>query len=268
VIRPGRPAEPSDQELVGLVKSLPSGDPQREAAFEALVARYEPVIRSCVHRYSDSPEPTEDLTQVAYLGLLKAINNYDPDIGDNLAAYAYPCVIGEIRRHFRDTRWQVRVRRAAQELRLEILAATAELTQELARTPSDEELARHLRVAEADIAEAQSADRVFQSLSLDAPVYHDGSDDSLGDQLGGDDPLLDHAVDRHTVWACLGELPRREQRLLMMRFYGNMTQEQIAAHFGISQMHVSRLLSRSLRYLRDRMEQSSDDSSGASGKAG
>jgi RNA polymerase sigma-B factor len=97
---PGQ-GEPTDQELLGLVQSLPGGDRRRETACETLVARYEPVVRSCVHRYSDSPEPAEDLMQVGYLGLLKAINNYDPAIGDSLGAYAYPCVVGEIRRHFR-----------------------------------------------------------------------------------------------------------------------------------------------------------------------
>jgi len=242
----------TDQELVELIHSLPGSDPRRETACETLVARYQSIVRSCVHRYRDSPEPVEDLMQVGYVGLLKAINNFDPHIGESLGAYAQPCVSGEIKRHFRDKRWQVRVRRSAQELRLEIRAANADLTQELARSPSDSELARYLRVSEAEVAEAQRADQVFQTFSLDAPVGQDRVE-SLGDLMGAEDPQIEHAVDMESVWKHLEELPSRLQRLLIMRFYGNMTQLEIGQELGISQMHVSRLQSRALGYLRDRV---------------
>jgi RNA polymerase sigma-B factor len=183
---------------------------------------------------------------------MKAINNFDPEVGTSLAAYAQPCVSGEIKRHFRDKRWQVRVRRSAQELRLEIRKATGELSQQLARMPTDAELAAHLRVSEADVLEAQRADQVFQAASLDAPVG-DAEGDGLGDLLGADDPQLEQTIDMQALWKHWEELPPREQQLLMMRFYGNMTQSQIGAKLGISQMHVSRLLSRALDYLRERM---------------
>jgi RNA polymerase sigma-B factor len=247
----------TDQELIELVHSLPSDDPRREAACETLVARYQSIVRSCVHRYRDSPEPAEDLTQVGYVGLLKAINNFDPGIGESLGAYAQPCVSGEIKRHFRDKRWQVRVRRSAQELRLEIRTANAELTQQLARTPGDSELARYLRVSETEVREAQRADQVFQTFSLDAPVGQDRVE-SLGDLMGAEDPQIEQAVDMESVWKHLEELPSRLQQLLMMRFYGNMTQLEIGQELGISQMQVSRLQSRALDYIRDRVTEAGD----------
>ncbi|HEY1641737.1 MAG TPA: SigB/SigF/SigG family RNA polymerase sigma factor [Streptosporangiaceae bacterium] len=246
---PGAP----DQDLVGLVQTLPAGDPRREAACATLVGRYQSIVRSCAQRYRDSPEPADDLTQVGFVGLLKAINNFDPAYGSSLAAYAQPCVSGEIKRHFRDKRWQVRVRRSAQELRLEIRSATAELTQKLARAPRDSELAEHLHVTEGAIREAQCADQVFQASSLDAPLEDDGQSVSIGDLIGADDPAIEQAVDMVSVWTHWQELPGREQRLLAMRFYGNMTQAQIGEQLGISQMHVSRLLTRALTYLRERI---------------
>jgi RNA polymerase sigma-B factor len=243
--------ETSDTELLHLVQSLPTGDPRRQAACETLVTRYEHLVRSCVRRYRDSPEAADDLMQVGYVGLMKAINNFDPGVGGNLSAYAQPCVSGEIKRHFRDKRWQVRVGRPAQELRLRIRGALGELTQQLAGTPSTAEIAQYLHVSEADVAEAQLASRAFQASALDAPVLPDGTGASISDLMGAEDPGLDQAIDMDAVWQHIEELPDREQRLLMMRFYGNMTQEQIAQRLGISQMHVSRLLTRALGYLRE-----------------
>jgi RNA polymerase sigma-B factor len=245
---------PADNDLVRQVQSLPRGRPEREAACEALVSRYQGLVRSCVQRYRDSPESPDELMQVGYLGLLKAINNFDTAIGENLAAYAQPCVSGEIKRYFRDKRWQVRVRRPVQELRLEMRKASADLTQRLARAPKDAELAEFLNVSEADIREAQAASMAFQATSLDAPLP-DSKDESgsLSDVLGAEDPGLELTVDMESVWTHWNELPDREQQLLMMRFYGNMTQAQIGEQLGISQMHVSRLLTRALGYLRERI---------------
>jgi RNA polymerase sigma-B factor len=247
-------AGPHDNDLVQTVQSLPKDRPERETACETLVARYQGLVRSCVQRYQDSPESPEELMQVGYLGLLKAINNFDTEVGDNLAAYAQPCVSGEIKRYFRDKRWQVRVRRPVQELRLEIRKASADLTQQLSRTPRDAELASYLDVDESAVREAQAASGAFQAMSLDAPLP-DARDEgsSLADLLGEEDPDLELAVNMQAVWTHWNELPDREQRLLMMRFYGNMTQAQIGEQLGISQMHVSRLLSRALSYLRDRI---------------
>jgi RNA polymerase sigma-B factor len=244
----------ADADLLAIVQTRPPGDPGRDDACAELVNRYANIVRGCVARYRDSPESAEDLAQVGYVGLMKAINNFDPAVGDSLAAYAQPCVSGEIKRHFRDKRWHMRVQRQAQELRLRINAANGELTQQLARAPSDAELADHLGVTTADITDALLASQVLQIASLDAPLPAESSDaGSLADFVGGEDPLLEHTLDIESVWRHCAELPAREQRMLMMRFYGNMTQAQIGTELGMSQMHVSRLLNHALSYLRDRI---------------
>ncbi len=132
----GLPADATDEDLIVLVQSLPVGSAQRGAAYEALVRRYEFVVKAAVRRYRDSPESIEDLMQVGYLGLLKAISNYNPELGPGLVAYAQPCVSGELKRHFRDKRWQVRVQRASQEHMLAVRGTRATLTQELGRAPA------------------------------------------------------------------------------------------------------------------------------------
>ena len=243
-------ASMSDPELVRLVQALPRGSQERNVACEKLVNRYESLVRSCAQRYRHSPESPEELMQVGYVGLLKAINNFDPDLGSNLASYAQPCISGEIKRHFRDKRWHVHVKRSTQELRLELCRARAELTQQLSRAPKDGELAQHLGISNDDLRDAQRADLAFHASSLDAPLSGGPEPGSLADLLGEDDPHLEHTLDMESVWAHWGELPEREQRLLMMRFYGNMTQAEIGERLGISQMHVSRLLAGALRYLR------------------
>jgi RNA polymerase sigma-B factor len=240
----------SDTELVKLVQSLPRGSGERDVACERLVRRYESLVRSCAQRYRHSPESPEELMQVGYVGLLKAINNFDPDLGSGLASYAQPCITGEIKRHFRDKRWHVHVKRSTQELRLELCRVRAELTQQLSRAPRDEELAERLGISDEDLRDAQRADMAFQASSLDAPRSGGPDPGNLADLLGEDDPQLEHTLDMESVWAHWGELPEREQRLLMMRFYGNMTQAEIGDRLGISQMHVSRLLAGALDYLR------------------
>ncbi|HWF80912.1 MAG TPA: SigB/SigF/SigG family RNA polymerase sigma factor [Streptosporangiaceae bacterium] len=246
-------AECPDAELLTLIRSQPQGSRTREAACAILVERYQALVKSSVLRYKDSPEPTEELMQVGYVGLLKAINNFDPAIGGSLAAYAQPCVSGEIKRHFRDKRWQVHVRRSAQELRLEIRKVRGELAQELSRTPTDAELAEHLGISAADLLDAQRADLAFQASSIDAPLSESSDAGTLADMLGCEDPHIETTLEMDAVWGHLGELPEREQNLLLMRFYGNMTQTEIGDELGISQMHVSRLLSHALSYLRERM---------------
>ena len=253
-------AELSDNELLAKVRALPRDNELRIAACEILVDRYGKLVRSCVRQYRGSPEPVEDLMQVGYLGLLKAINNYDPEVGDNLAAYAQPCVSGEIKRHFRDKRWQIHVRRSAQELLLELRKTTEELTHQLGRAPAEDELARRLEVSGDDVQEARQADLVFSTYSLDAPLSDRDDPALLADMLGGEDPGVSHTIDMEAVNAHWDELPEREQRILVMRFYGNLTQTEIGARLGISQMHVSRLLARALDYLRSKLVDSPEGS--------
>ncbi len=252
-MRHGELERHEDSELLAVIRSAPQGSYLRDAACEVLVTRYRPLVRSCVLRYRNSTEPQEELMQVGYVGLLKAINNFDPDVGASLASYAQPCVSGEIKRHFRDKRWQIHVQRSLQELRLELRNVTSELTNSQGRTPTDAELAQHMDITEESVREARQADLAFQAASLDSPLTGDDGTANLGDLLGEEDPQLEHVIDMQAVWAHWGDLPEREQQLLLMRFYGNMTQSEIGERLGVSQMHVSRLLAEALRFLRERL---------------
>jgi RNA polymerase sigma-B factor len=245
--------ELSDTDLLARCQEHGRGSKEWAAARDVLVRRYTPLVRACVRQYRGSPESAEDLMQVGYVGLLKAIGGYDPAFGNGLRAYAVPCITGEIKRHFRDKRWQVRVTRPVQELLLEMRDVTEDLTHELGRLPGEGELAARLGVSPEELREARRAADGFSALSLDAPVG-DGDDPAgLGDLLGDEDAGFQQATDMEAVERHWDELPRREQRILIMRFYGNLTQEDIAQRLGISQMHVSRLQARALSQLRERL---------------
>jgi RNA polymerase sigma-B factor len=245
--------ELSDKALLARLRPLPPDSTERAAICEVLVERYAHLVRACVRPYRRSPEPLEDLTQVGYLGLLKAIGNFDPAFGDSLPAYAAPCISGEIKRHFRDKRWQVHVRRPLQELLLEIRAVSGELAQERGRAPADGELAALLGATEDDIRQARQAGLAFAATSLDAPVSDDDDAAPLAEMLGEDDQAVEDAIDMQAVRTHLDDLPEREQRILNLRFYGNLTQAEIGQRLGLSQMHVSRLLARALAYLRHQL---------------
>lgn len=242
-----------DTALLDRLRPLSLHSGERAAICEILVERYTGMVRAFVRQYRGSPVPPEDLTQVGYVGLMKAINNFDPAAGESLSAYARPCVSGEIKRYFRDKRWQVHVGRQAQELLLEMRAANEELTHQLGRAPGTGELARRLGVTEEDIGDARKADLVFSAYSLDAPLGDWEDPGQLADLLGEDDLAVDHALDMEAVHAHLDELPEREQRILALRFWGNLTQADIGSRLGISQMHVSRLLAQALNHLRARL---------------
>jgi RNA polymerase sigma-B factor len=242
-----------DRELLGIVRSLPRASQRRDAACELLVSRYRGLVGSCVQRYRGSPESAEDLMQVGYVGLLKAICNFDPDLGGGLAAYAQPCIIGEIKRHFRDKRWQVHVTRSVKELLPAVRAASQQLTQELGCVPAESDLARHLGVSGGDLRDARLAELALQPFSLDAPLTGWPGAATVADLLGQDDPKIEHMLGMQAVAAHWGELPPREQKILLLRFYGDMTQAQVGQQLGISQMHVSRLLAHALGYLRPRL---------------
>jgi RNA polymerase sigma-B factor len=242
-----------DARLLTMVHAMPRDNPARERACEVLVVRYQSLVRGCVQPFRNSPESQEELMQVGYVGLLKAINNFDPALGSTLAGYAQPCVSGEIKRHFRDKRWHVHVKRSLQELRLELRVAVAELAHDLGRMPADAELADRVGVTVDDVAEARRADLAFRASSLDAPVAGEDGSATVGELLGADDPALEHVLDMEAVWTHWGGLPDRLQQILLMRFYGNMTQAEIGSQLNISQMHVSRLLAEALGYLRERI---------------
>jgi RNA polymerase sigma-B factor len=246
-------AELDERALLGIVGSLPLGSERRTAACELLVSRYRWLVRSCVRRYLYSPEPAEDLMQVGYVGLLKAIGNFDPAICASLAAYARPCISGELKRHFRDKRWQVHVKRSVKELMLEAREATWQLAQELGRTPAESDLARHLGVSADELRHARQAELALQPSSLDAPLAGQPGLGTLADLLGEQDLRIEHVLDMNAVAAHWGELPPREQKILLMDFFSGMPQTEIGRRLGISQMQVSRLRARALGYLRSRL---------------
>jgi len=242
-----------DQALLALVQSLPRATQRYAAACELLVTRYEGLVRSCVRPYLRSPVSAKELMQVGYVGLLKAISKFDPAAGAGLAAYARPCISGELKRYFRDTRWPLHVGRPVQELVLQVRDATGPLTQQLGRTPADSDLALHLGVSGDDVRQARQAQLAFQPSSLDAPLAGLEAISTLADALGKEDPRLEHMLAMHAVAAHWGELPPREQQILIMDFQGNMTQAQIGLRLRISQMHVSRLRTHALGHLRARL---------------
>jgi RNA polymerase sigma-B factor len=197
----------TDEELLAYCRKLPEGSSGRAAIREALVRRYEPVVRGCIRPYRASPEPAEDLMQVGYVGLVKAINNFDPAFGRGLHAYAVPCITGEVKRYFRDKRWQVRVGRPVQELLLEMRGAVEDLTGELGRHPTSAELARRLGVTGEELREAQQAGENFTAPSLDAPALGNDDPRELGSLLGREDPAVDRALDMEAVTRHWQELP-------------------------------------------------------------
>lgn len=231
------------------IASLPPE--RRQEARDDLVRFALPFAGRLARRYRGRGEPLEDLEQVARLGLVNAVDRYDPERG-SFTAYAAITIVGEIKRHFRDRTWGVHVPRRLRDLILEVGQATSALTCELSRSPTVAELAQRLDTPEEEILAALESAAGYSPASLNAPVGGESSAE-FGDLVGESDGELESVDDRVTVSGLLDRLPWRERRILAMRFYGNQTQAEIAARFGISQMHVSRLLSRALTWLRQAM---------------
>jgi RNA polymerase sigma-B factor len=240
-----------ERELIALIAELPEEDPRRTSARDDLVTMHLPLAAFLARRFRDRGESLDDLTQVATIGLIKAVDRFDPGRGVEFSTFATPTIVGEIKRHFRDKGWAIRVPRRLQELRISIGRATAELSQSTGRSPTVAELAAHLEVSDEDILEGMESAQAYATLSLDSSSA-DGMDEgsSLADTLGEDDPGLGEVETRETLHPLVATLPPREQRIIHMRFYENMTQAQIAEQIGVSQMHVSRLLAKSLAQLR------------------
>jgi RNA polymerase sigma-B factor len=228
---------------------LPLSDPLRRTLRDRAVAQALPYARRLASRYLNRGEPAEDLFQVAALGMVKAVHGYDPARGAGFLAYAVPTVLGELRRYFRDNGWGVSVPRRLQELRLEVNQATEALTQRLHRRPTAAEIADFLGVAEREVSQALVAARGYRPASLFRPAGGEG-DEELAEVIGVPDAALDHVDNWCSVEPMIARLPQREQRVLAMRFFGNMTQSQIAEQLGLSQMHVSRLLAGATAKLR------------------
>jgi RNA polymerase sigma-B factor len=253
-----------DRELLGMVQSLAGASGSRAAACELLVSRHRNLVCSCVQRYRGGTEPTEDLMQVGYVGLMKAISRFDPAAGTNLVSYARVCISGEIKRHFRDKCWPVYVKRSVKELVLQAREATRQLTQDLGRVPTEAEMARHLGVSGDDLRDARRAELAYRPSSLDTPLSGQPGTATVAEALGEEDRGMEHMLGMRAVAAHWSELPRREQQILLMRFRQDMTQRQIGQQLGISQMHVSRLLAHALGHLRQRLLGQHEHASGAS----
>jgi RNA polymerase sigma-B factor len=245
--RGGSPATPSDAELFGRV--LGQGDTR---ARELLVDRYLPLARRLARRYQRAEEPIEDLVQVASLGLLKAIDGFDVAREIPFSSYAVPTILGELRRHFRDRTWSVRVPRDLQELVLRVDSTVTALSEEKHRSPSVSEIARTLKVTEEQVLEALEAAGAYRAASLDAPRSMPGeeSEESVGDVIGDADEGFARAEERATLEPLLTRISERERLVLRLRFSEDLTQAEIGERIGVSQMQVSRLIRQALARLR------------------
>ncbi|WP_084691929.1 RNA polymerase sigma factor SigF [Parafrankia elaeagni] len=236
--------------LFAQLVSLPQGDPERAAVRDQLVRMHLPLVEYLARRFRNRGEPLDDLVQVATIGLIKSVDRFDPERGVEFSTYATPTIVGEIKRHFRDKGWAIRVPRRLQELKLSLTKATSELSQSLGRSPTVSEIARHLEMTEEEVLEGLESANAYSAVSLDAPDSGDDEAPAVADTLGVQDESLEGVEYRESLKPLLEKLPPREKRILLLRFFGNMTQSQIANELGISQMHVSRLLARTLAQLR------------------
>ena len=225
------------------------------AALEELVSRYQALAEGLARRYHGYGEPLDDLIQVASIGLLNAIDRFDVSRGVGFAAFATPTIVGELKRHFRDRGWAVRMPRRLQENTLKFRRALSDLTQSLGRSPTVAELASDTGLDADEVLEAGDALLAYSTTSLDTPI---GEDVTLADTLSIPETELEGAEGWADVGPHLAKLPEREQRIIVLRFFRGLTQTEIAEAIGVSQMHVSRLLARALQKLRDAMTSRSD----------
>ncbi|MDQ3850675.1 MAG: SigB/SigF/SigG family RNA polymerase sigma factor [Actinomycetota bacterium] len=226
---------------------LRHGDP---AAREQLVERFLPLARQLARRYQRAEEPLDDLVQVASLGLIKAIDRFDPDRQVAFSSYAVPTILGEIKRHFRDRTWAVRVPRDLQELALRVDRAVGHLSKDLHRSPSVREIADVVDAPEEDVLEALEAGGAYRATSFEVPRGGEEDGDTLADAVGADESGFHLAEDRATLDRLLQAVTPREREVLRLRFAEDMTQAEIGAIIGVSQMQVSRLIRQALARLR------------------
>jgi RNA polymerase sigma-B factor len=235
------------------IASLPAGDSLRNQLRDDVICACLPVVRRLAARFYGRGETSEDLTQVATIGLIKAVDRFDTSRETQFLSYATPTIVGELKRHFRDKGWSVRVSRPMQELYLDISRVLPELAQELGRSPHIADIAERLGVDSAEVIRGLDAGQAYSTRSLSAPVGGDENSATLADLLGGEDQAMESVADRTTLHKLLLEVPERERTILGLRFFANLTQSEIAEQIGVSQMHVSRLLTRTLADLRERL---------------
>ncbi|SOE31916.1 SigB/SigF/SigG family RNA polymerase sigma factor [Streptomyces sp. OK228] len=245
------------------IAALPDG-PERSALRQEVVCAWVPMAVRLARRFRHRGETFEDLKQVAQLGLVKAVSRFDPSLGTAFQGFAIPTILGEVKRHFRDELWVVHVPRRVQELRGQVRSADHELCSSLGGgTPAVHEIAAHTGLTEAEVRLGQEAPEPFTARSLDAvPGRSEGH--PLADTLGGMEPGFDRVVDREALRPLLRALPERERQILYMRFFCEMTQARIGLQLGVSQMHVSRLITRTCARLRDQVTADVHNPRGAS----
>jgi RNA polymerase sigma-B factor len=237
--------------LFAELRSLSEDSPRYAPVRDRLIELHLPLVEYLARRFAGRGELLDDLVQVGTLGLIKAVDRFDTARGVEFSTYATPTVVGEIKRHFRDKGWAVRVPRRLQELRAALTAARADLTQELGQAPTVKELAARLKVSEEEVLDGLESANAYSTVSLDTPTSEDTM--TVADTLGIEDEGMIAVEYRESLKPLMDRLPDREKQLLLLRFFKNMTQSQIAAELGISQMHVSRLLARTLATLREQL---------------
>jgi RNA polymerase sigma-B factor len=236
--------------LLEELRTLDGEDARREDIRAELVRMHLPIARGIARRYAQYDEPLEDVQQAAMLGLVKAINRFDAARGERFLAYAGPTMAGEVKRHFRDRTWLLRMPRRLQELRLAMRDARRDFFRENNRAPTVPEIARILDISEEEAIEVIGTFDAYRPMSLDLPVGDDEEAETYGDLIGEHDSAIEDTVDHIALRPLLDRLPDRERTILLYRFYGNKTQSEIAELMNLSQMHVSRLISRTLAELQ------------------
>jgi RNA polymerase sigma-B factor len=231
--------------------TMVEGSPERSKLRAAVIEEHMPYARHIAQRYGGHGGSGEDFEQVAYLGLVKAVDNFDPDHGTGFLGYATPMIIGEIKRYFRDATWGVHVPRRMQELTGALRKAADVLTHDLGREPTVAELAVHLGAEPEEIVEAIDAAGAYTTASLDHPAGTEDQSASLLEFMGEEDARFDAVIDRQVLTELVSQLGERDKRILLMRYFRGMTQAEIGTELGVSQMQISRLLSRILRELRN-----------------
>lgn len=250
------------------LKTLDNGTLAYRRQREAIVERTLPLADHVARRYRNRGEPIDDLVQAARVGLVNAVNRFDSDNGADFLSFAIPTIMGEVRRHFRDYGWAVKVPRRLKDLQGQLVKARAELSQQIGRAPTPSEVANHLGIEREAVMEATIASSNYSTLSTDVQATADDEFRSVGETLGDIDPNIDKVVDLETVRPLIAALPEREKTVLVLRFFESMTQTQIAERMGYSQMHVSRLLAQALRRLREQVREPRPDGAADGAAAG
>ncbi|WP_166555474.1 SigB/SigF/SigG family RNA polymerase sigma factor [Mycolicibacterium sp. CBMA 226] len=236
------------------LRQMSEGSAEYNEQRDRIIERCLPLADHITRRFEGKGEARDDLLQVARIGLINAVRRFDVEMGADFPSFAVPTIMGEVRRHFRDNSWSVKVPRRIKDLHVRIGTATGEMSQRLGRAPTASELAAELDVDREEVLDGLMAASSYKTASIDGAMGGDEESPPLAETLGDVDPGLETVEYRETLRPLLAELPERERTVLVLRFFESMTQSQIAEKLGISQMHVSRLLAKTLAQLRDKLQ--------------